>query len=69
MTAPKKPKFEVQALPSAAADADAALIAKVWRERGIEAATVSMFMVQWYREMARWESSAMAQRIQYLYHT
>lgn len=68
MTAPKKPKFDVPALLNEAADADAALVAKVWRERGIEAATVSMFMVQWYLDMTRWESSAMAQRIQFLYH-
>ncbi len=65
---PKAPNFPVGPLKNPAAEADCALIAKVWREHGAERAAVAFFMVQWLRELAQWESLAIADRVRTLYH-
>lgn len=66
---PKVPKFPaLRPLKNPAAEADAALIARVWREHGSERAVVAFFMVQWLCEPVQWESLALADRVRTLYH-
>lgn len=60
---PKAPRHPAKPLYLPAAEADAALIASAWKERGLQAALDALFMWQWLNDPCLWEMSAMKARV------